>query len=321
MNIANFFQKNRMIAKVEKVQKSKQRSLNLEDFDLTEFPNIILNCDSIRSLILQRNKISELPKEVGIHLRGLKYLSIQFNNFQSFPECLKHLTALVSLNISHNPINSLINDINCFKDLKYLWCNSCGITSLPKSLGSLAKLDTFGARNNNITTLPDTLVQLKELRWLSLEGNNLHVLPNDFDKLVNLHHLNLNKNCFTSIPDVLPKMSSLMYLHLQRNLLRTLDKEIVDALSNVKISLMHNPLDNGHVFKEYKHLMLNPEDYDVDFIEGADLTTDSSDWDSDWENSTDTMYLNYDSSSESSESDYDEIPMKIPRLSRFFVGQ
>lgn len=164
MNIANFFQRNQMIAKVEKAQKSKQRSLNLEDFDLTEFPDIILNCDSLRSLILQRNRISELPREVGIHLRGLKYLSIQFNNFQSFPECLKHLTALVSLNISHNPIKHLTDDINCFKDLKYLWCNSCGITCLPKNLGNLTKLETFGARNNGIMALPKSIINLKELR-------------------------------------------------------------------------------------------------------------------------------------------------------------
>lgn len=164
MNIANFFQKSRMIAKVEKVQNSKQHCLNLEDFDLIEFPEIILNCDSIKNLILQRNQISELPKEFGTYLNGLRYLSIQFNNLQKFPECLKQLTALVSLNISHNPIKVLNEDIDCFRDLKYLWCNSCKLTVLPDAIGKLSKLETFGARNNKIIFIPDTIVNLSELR-------------------------------------------------------------------------------------------------------------------------------------------------------------
>ncbi|CAG9763068.1 unnamed protein product [Ceutorhynchus assimilis] len=322
MNIANYFQKNQMIAKVEKVQKFKQKSLNLEDFDLAEFPDIILNCDSLRSLILQRNRIAELPKEIGIHLRGLKHLSVQFNNFQSFPECLKELTTLVSLNISHNPIKHLREDIDCFKELKCLWCNSCGLKTIPKSLGNLSKLETFGARNNEIKILPKTITQLKELSWLSLEGNCIEQLPNGFHKLSNLHHLNLNRNHFKQIPKVLVKLKSLRFLHLQRNNIKMLSCDTIMALINVKICLINNPIENGQEFIEFKHLLLNPSDYQQNPTNEEDMITDSSEDDSDWENSTDTLYLNYDSSSQSPQSDEDdEIVKNIPKCSRFFLCQ
>lgn len=69
--------------------------------------------------------------------------------------------------------------------------------------------------------------------------------------------------------------------------------------------------------------MLNPSDYKPENSNLQELITDSSDFDSDWENSTDTLYLNYDdSSAQSSDSDVDdEIVIKVPKLSRFFVGQ
>lgn len=161
--VYDFIQRNRVIAKIEKAHCSKARNLTLDDFDLTAFPDILLNCQDLYSLKLGHNKISDLPSDI-FQLKNLQHLALEYNNLDRFPDSLKNLSQLITLNISHNPIRDLTKDIGCLTSLEILWCNSCCLTYLPEEIGNLTNLETLGARHNKISKLPNAICNLKNLR-------------------------------------------------------------------------------------------------------------------------------------------------------------
>ncbi|KAL1517722.1 hypothetical protein ABEB36_001453 [Hypothenemus hampei] len=323
MDIANYFQRNLVIFQIEKVQKLKQKYLYLNDYGIVEFPELILACSSLKTLHLHRNQIAELPSSLGNKLKSLKYLSLQFNDLHHFPQCLEHLSSLVSLNISHNPIGFLPECISNLENLNYLWCNCCGLTTIPKQIGNLKKLATFGARNNKIVTIPDTITNCEELCWLSLEGNQLNELPS-FCNLKNLHHLNLNDNYFFQIPSSLCRIKTLNYLHLQNNRITSLNKKYIDKMAKVKINLLNNPIENAYEFIKHKNVMLSNKSLKQEGNNNQEeYSTDSSDLDTEWEHSsTDTLYINYDSSSSDYNSEQDNNELDVitaPKLTKFIL--
>ncbi|KAJ8955945.1 hypothetical protein NQ314_006794 [Rhamnusium bicolor] len=287
--VYDFIQRNRVIAKIEKAHCSKARNLALDDFDLTTFPDILLQCHDLYSLNIGHNKIIKLPNNI-LQLKSLQHLSLEYNNFDIFPDALKKPNAV-----------------------KILWCNSCCLTSLPEELGGLTKLETFGARHNKITKLPDGICNLGNLRWLTLEDNNLYTVPQDFDKLQSLVHVNFNKNNFNFIPLRISKIKTLKYLHLQNNEFFSLPEITVVAMSHTKINLLNNPLqlEDNKIFSNI--VTTGSENEVMDFL-GHDSDSSSDNWD----NSLDSSDLNY-SATESSDSEEEEVLTDVPRLSKFLV--
>lgn len=161
--VYDFIQRNRVLAIIEKAQCSRARNLSLEDFDLTDFPEVLFNCQNLHYLNIRHNRLVNLPSDIG-QLKNLQHVSLEYNNIDRFPEALRNLTQLVTLNINHNPIKDLTKDIASLKNLEILWCNSCCLTSLPEEIGSLIKLETLGARHNKINKLPDGICELRNLR-------------------------------------------------------------------------------------------------------------------------------------------------------------
>ncbi|KAJ8919755.1 hypothetical protein NQ315_006284 [Exocentrus adspersus] len=309
--VYDFIQRNRVLAKIEKAHCSKARNLNLDDFDLETFPEILLNCHDLCSLRLSHNRIMDLPSDM-FHLKNLQHVSLAYNNLDKFPESLKHLSQIVTLNISHNPIKDLTKVIGCLTTLEILWCNSCCLISLPEEIGNLTNLETFGARRNKITKLPNTMSNLKSLRWLTLEDNNLHSVPQDFCK-VPLVHINFNRNNFNTIPPQLAKIKSLKYLHLQSNEFFSLPEPTIFSMPHTKINLMHNPLqltDN----KIFTNVIITNTEHEILDLLGHDSDSSSDNWDTSMVSSD----LNY--SATESESEDEEVLTDIPRLSKYLLN-
>ncbi|CAG9855833.1 unnamed protein product [Phyllotreta striolata] len=279
--VYDFIQKNRVLALIEKAQKTSARNLALDDFDLTCFPDVLVGCQGLYSLNLGHNK---------------------YNNLDRFPEALRNLTQLITLNISHNPMHELSSSIGCLVSLEILWCNSCLLTQIPDEIGNLWRLQTLGARHNKITSLPIRICELINLQWLTLEDNNLSSVPKYFDNLQMLRHINFNKNNFSTLPYKFSNLKNLKYLHLQNNEFFSLPERTIFAMPFTNINLQHNPLqleDN----KMFPNVVITGMEDEILDMFGYDSDSSSDDWD----HSLDSTDLNYSATDEDSDNENREV--------------
>jgi len=132
-------------------------------------------------------------------LTNLQHLYLNNNEILVFPS-INNLVLLETLDISHNKINQLGDD-----------------------LSGLNMLETLDMSYNDICDI-SSLDDLESLRELDLSFNNLGCVGNgvspNFDSLENapfLHTLKLNDNNLTSIEGLRDRNISLQVLHLQNN--------------------------------------------------------------------------------------------------------
>lgn len=160
----DFLQRNRVLVKIEKAHQSKASNLELDDFDLNYFPEVLLNCTELTCLNLGHNRLTSLPGQL-FQLKNIINLNLEYNSLDKFPVVLKGLPRLQTLNISHNPIRSLIF-VGALSELEVLWCNSCCLQALPEEIGNLVNLHTLGARHNQLQNLPKSICKLVKLRLI-----------------------------------------------------------------------------------------------------------------------------------------------------------
>ncbi|XP_072399638.1 uncharacterized protein [Diabrotica undecimpunctata] len=311
--VYDFIQKNRVLALIEKAQKSSARNLALDDFDLTQFPEVLITCQGLHILNIGHNRIVEIPMEIS-QLKNLQHLSLEYNQLDRFPEALKHCPQLISLNLSHNPIKELTCDIGCLVSLEMLWCNSCCLTSIPEEIGNLTKLETFGARHNKIAKLPIRIGELINLRWLTMEDNCLNNVPHNFGKLELIKHINFNKNNFSYIPYRFAKLKNLKYLHLQSNEFFVLPVRTISAMPNTRFNFQNNPV-GLEDYKIFTNVILSGTEDEILDMFGHDSDSSSDDWD----NSLDSADLNYSATDDDSDNENRDVIGNIPILSKFLV--
>lgn len=208
------------------------------------------NPDSVEVLILQGQQLEDLPESIA-QLRNLKELylgyiqligNIKRNRFKEIPKVVFQLENLELLQLNHNPITEIPEDIKHLKKLKrlellstaievfpktvyslpnlrYLALSSSPITEIPNDIHQLRKLKTLKLRFLDITTLPHEIGALKNLRWLDLYGTSLTSLPRDLKYCERLYKLNiestdsLDKDAAFNVLKDLPKLKQ---LHLNK---------------------------------------------------------------------------------------------------------
>lgn len=128
--------------------------LDLSKQKLTAFPEEILQFTKLRSLNLEKNKITELPP--NFKFPELRVLNLNKNKFTSFPASLCQTPSLRELRIGKNDISEI-----------------------PECIGGIKNLITLDLWFNPIEILPESLTQLRNLRSLDLRNINF---TNDFQK-------------------------------------------------------------------------------------------------------------------------------------------
>ncbi len=144
-------------------------------------------------------------------------------------------------------------------NLKELWLEDIGLSSLPNELSTLIQLQRLSLKSNNLFEInTETLNRLSNLQWLSLANNHLQNI--DTLHLKNLTVLSLAANQFISFACALPfKCTALEYVDLHQNKISSLLPEDITALSRShlsKIDLRNNVIiDNNSSLLSLKVLI------------------------------------------------------------------
>ena len=105
-------------------------------------------------------------------LLAIDFSSRTLQDFPINPIGLKHLT---ELNLSHNALRVLSENIGELINLTDLFLNNNYLTLLPATFKHLEKLQVLDLRNNKLKRLFENVTDLKCLKRLSVEGNPLPV--------------------------------------------------------------------------------------------------------------------------------------------------
>ena len=145
------------------------RSLHLQGNDITSLPKELFTLlTNLLDLDVSENDIVQLPDEIG-NCRLMKCLSLQQNRLRALPESLGQCQGMYRLDISGNTF-----------------------TEMPPCVTKLRRLGRLIAQNMQLMRLPEDIGNLEDLTILQLSGNCISRLPHSFTRLTKLTTLRLN---------------------------------------------------------------------------------------------------------------------------------
>ncbi|TRY72380.1 hypothetical protein TCAL_04746 [Tigriopus californicus] len=172
--------------------------LNL--LDLSSCPTLVHVSDqlgqltNLSSLLLNQNGITSLSGPALSHLTKLKVLDVSGNQLTAIPDQISALTALTTLNLANNAIESM---------------------PVLKELKSLAHVDLGGNQLKDLSFICHEDLSL--LATLVVAKNRLEALDPNLAKLVSLKKLDASDNPLPSVPGELADLSRMKELLLQNN--------------------------------------------------------------------------------------------------------
>ncbi|XP_073302421.1 disease resistance protein RGA2-like [Primulina huaijiensis] len=135
-------------------------------------PDLFCRLSRVKALDLSRNRLEELPKEVG-KLMSLKYLNLSNNPLWELPEILGELYNLQTLNLSScDRLKKLPQRIRKLVNLRHLIIDKTNsLKALPKGIGNLNSLQTLSkfiiiSRENNGEEVACRIADLNRLNKL-----------------------------------------------------------------------------------------------------------------------------------------------------------
>jgi signal transduction histidine kinase len=176
------------------------RKLNLSDQGLTEFPRAVFDLPNLQMLMLNDNRLSALPADLG-RLSKLSEIELNRNAFVEFPRELLDLVTLNELELSGNRITELPADITRLISLTELEVRENDLASLPPELGRLAYLEDLEVDYNRIEEVPAAVFNAPVLSVFTAAGNRLRGLPENIGEARSLRELDVSRNRITRLPD------------------------------------------------------------------------------------------------------------------------
>ncbi len=156
--------------------KNKLCGLELRHLNLQCFPLGITQLASLKKLLLERNMLKEIPKEIE-KLKDLKELNLNGNQLEALPEAIGSLTSLKCLLLNNNKFKEFPKCVTKLTNLKYLGLGMNMIADIPDTIGNLKNLEMLALNHNKISNLPKGLKKLKSLKLLYLQNNRIETLP------------------------------------------------------------------------------------------------------------------------------------------------
>lgn len=155
-------------------------------------------------------------------VHDLSKLDISHNEVRALPEDLAVLTALTALRCTHNQLAALPDSIGALPALKQLDASGNRLRLLPPSLGRAAALVQLCLSGNPLEALPDSLTDLTALESLVAEDCALRALPAALGRMRRLSTLCVSRNGLEALPPSLGALERLSVLEVARNQLREL---------------------------------------------------------------------------------------------------
>jgi len=151
-------------------------------------------------------------------LKGIKRLTLS-ENLTSFPEEIFELAdTLEILDLSHNLLTSLPEDINRLTKLKIAFFSNNRFITVPSFKGC-EHLYMVGFKSNQIETFDEEVLP-DGISWLILTDNRLTCLPHSIGRLNKLQKCALAGNLIEKLPDEMASCRNLELLRLSVNRLQ-----------------------------------------------------------------------------------------------------
>jgi len=209
---------------------------------LRDVIDTLLNCPSLKTLLLTLCSIAELPSNVdelmtveNLYLSNnpllpsdcevlggmplLRNLYLNSCNLTDIPATLVNLQTLEGLYLSNNNLSGVPTTIRDIPALKTLYLVNNGIGDLPSwfGTGNMTSLETLFLDNNQLVVLPENFGGLVNLKYLSIPNNQLTgVWPSNFAALENIETFHLPNNNIDGLPN-LSNWTALRSIQLQNN--------------------------------------------------------------------------------------------------------
>lgn len=184
-------------------------------------------------------------------------------NIKEFPKKLYDLAdTLEILDLSHNCLSELPEDISRLKNLKILFLSNNNFTRVPPQLKSLKNLYMLGLKANNIKDFDEDILPLS-ISWLILTDNKIEVLPESIGKLKKLQKCALAGNRIKKLPQTMSNCKNLELLRLSANKLEKVPTWLLELPKLAWLALSGNRC--SPKVKSYKN------SYDFDDVELFEL--------------------------------------------------
>ncbi|KAG2493804.1 hypothetical protein HYH03_008023 [Edaphochlamys debaryana] len=169
-------------------------------------------------LDLSSNMLAAVPPSLGL-LTLLRALDLSRNGaLRELPEGVCGLTALTSLDLSHNALESLPLGLGRLSRLLELRLDGNQLSYLPPALAGLPCLTALHASYNRLTALPSELGAATCLTGIYVSHNRLTAIPPDIGQLRHrLSELQLHNNHLSVLPRELGLLASLTRLTTSAN--------------------------------------------------------------------------------------------------------
>jgi Leucine-rich repeat (LRR) protein len=202
----------------QSVFQSSPRALNLHRNRLVELPSEIGRLKELEVLILSENQLASLPEEIG-ELENLRTLDLGHNRLASLPASFSKLKGLKDYLYLHDNCLTGLDDgvFEAFAGLRYLNLSGNRGLRLPSSLSKLQNLEELRLEDIELSELPASIGLLGALDELCLRNNHLESLPESMAGMVKLTRLDLRGNRFQKIPEVLRHLPKLNKIDLRWN--------------------------------------------------------------------------------------------------------
>ncbi|XP_052269021.1 malignant fibrous histiocytoma-amplified sequence 1 homolog isoform X2 [Dreissena polymorpha] len=196
-------------AQVDSFQESEEL-LRKGKMTSEHIPLVVFELATLEVLDLENTKINNVPELSTISLREL-YLCKNF--LSKVPPSLFNLNHLQILDMSHNLLQVMPDEISRVKSLVVLRLNNNQIERIPQKIRDLSNLEELNISYNRIRYMPNAVGGLKMLRRLLAEKNELSSLPDEICHLENLETLDLTENRITALPMKMHQLRNITTAH------------------------------------------------------------------------------------------------------------
>ncbi len=173
-------------------------------------------------------------------LAGISQLKLS-ENLSTFPlEILTLADSLEILDLSHNALSSLPDELAQMTKLKIIFASQNKFEHLPEVLGQLPNLEMVGFKSNQIKQVAEHSLPA-QLRWLILTDNLIETLPNSLGERPRLQKLALAGNQLTHLPQTLAKADNLELVRISANKLTKCPEQLLNLPNLAWFAFAGNP--------------------------------------------------------------------------------
>ena len=189
------------------------------EFTMYKYGHINTPC---KRLLLRHNNLKSLDAFAPQYLQKLVSLDCSHNVLQTLPHFIKDLKMLEEVIMDHNEIIRFPWQLGWTHNLRKLSFNNNCVDQLPTSMYLLSGLTSISANYNRFEILPRNLKQFPAIVELFFSHNHIRLIPDAFTPTECLKTLDLSNNKLTRVSLALLQATSIQNLKLHGNPIRSL---------------------------------------------------------------------------------------------------